>query len=402
MRLRILNQIITPIIGGKSLSGLFAGKTNTSFPAVVSGSISKAFKGKGVLSPVALSYEVNRKGNPISRATNYFEGRMPAENSGVDQALAEFDKYAASNNFEQKGLAQSKEKADALIKAGVDIFKVQWDSTYAKYLGLVREAIVGDNTDKFMDTVALPVPQGTTAQPDVRTQTSNSKYLDKKITDLRSIVKDTTTVKELASTFAAIEILITQNLTQVVTADLGILRGLSSNISTGKFDLPNDQRFTGNLVSTIGTTYLYRAILNCTEELIAQLDSRGLYKKTLIQFGSEFNRSPKVNGSGSDHGYLGCSTLLMSGMINGTSVIGNIKDDTSPSYGGTWGLAANHPITGAEQLPLRINDVALTVAAMLELGSEDTITNNGVVLLEPKANGAWSPFAGARGEAKNV
>lgn len=390
---RFRNQ--SPIIGGSSIAGLLSEKTNTSFPAAVGGNISSAFKGSKFVAPVTLSYRVSNNTNPISVATKYFNGRRPTKDDGVEQALAEFNKYAADHDFGQENLVQSKERADALIEAGVSVFQDAWTTTYAKYTRLVQDALSDSNTGLFVESGVIPVPGGN----DVRTKISSTATLDpRRMSNLKNLIKEETTVEDLASTFAAIEILITQNLTQVVTTDLGVLMNLASADASGTFKLGNDQHDIGSLVSTLATTYSYRAILTCTEELISVLKMRGLYGKTVIQFGAEFNRNPKIDGSGSDHGYLGSSALILSGMISKTSVIGNTKRDTAATYAGTWGLAAVHPVTEGERRPIRINDVSLTVTGMLGI---DPVTNNGYPLLQGNG-GIWSPFTGPKGGAQNV
>lgn len=391
---RLRNQ--SPIIGGNSIAGLLAEKTGTSFPAAVSGSISKAFKGQQILAPVTLDYAVTASNNPVARATRYFAGRGPANDEGVNQVLAEFDKYAADHDFIQPSLADSKEKADALIREGVTVFRDLWAATYAKYVEKVSNALLGSNTGLFVDNKTIKLPAATASGPDKRIRRADGVYLGA-LSDLRRMIRENTSVANLASTFATIEILLTKNLTQVITTDLGQLTGVSSDDAGTTFTLTNDQHFIGSLISTLGTTYYYRAILNCTEELIGVLKAEGLFNKTVIQFGAEFSRNAKVDGSGSDHGFLGSSALIMSGLISKTSVIGNITNDTASTYAGTWGLAAPHPIAQG-RYAIRINDVARTVCGLLNIPH---VANNGEFLLENKGS-YWAPFTGRKGEAKNV
>ncbi|AZZ36090.1 hypothetical protein CIK05_04550 [Bdellovibrio sp. qaytius] len=392
---RLRNQ--SPIIGGLSIAGLLAEKTSTAFPAAASGSISNAFKATKPISPVSLTYNVSATVNPISTVMRYFSGRAPVENLAVDQALSEFDKYADKNNFIQKSLTESKERSDALVTQGVKTFTDKWQPVYDRYLLKVKEAMSLNNTESFMDTKPITPPKMlANGNPDLRTRRADGTFMGD-LSDYRKMVNDETTVANLAATYATVEILITMGLTQVVTADLGDLRNLVMNEAGGKFSLQMDQHFIGTLVSTIGTTFLYRAIINCTEELVLALKEKGLFDKTVIQFGAEFNRTAKADGSGSDHGFKGSSVLLISGMIKKTIVLGNIKDDPTSAYKGTWGMAAPHPLVG-NNYPLRLNDVCKTVCGMLGLKN---VSNNGEYIL--KNNGSqWEAFSGAAGEAKNV
>lgn len=387
---RYRNQ--SPIIGGLSIAGVLAQKTGNPFAAVSSGSISNAFKSEKPISPIELSLGVSGANNPVTNIMSFFAGTAPPEGLAVKQALQEFERYADNHGFAQRGLAEAKDRSDALVTMGVATFTDRWAPTYARYTQAVTEALDRTNTSAFLDNKALPTPA---AGDDPRTRRGDGLYLGS-MKDMRDIVNSGTSVANLAATFATVEILVTMGLTQVVTADIGALTGIAFNEAHAKMNLTNDQHFIGSFVSTIATTYYYRAILNCTEELVGALKTRGLFGRSLIQFGAEFNRSAKADGSGSDHGFLGGSALLISGMIKKTTVVGNVKQDTSSTYKGTWGLAALHPLANMEY-PLRINDVAKTVCGMLGVRN---VANNGVYVL--KNNGAqWESF-GSLGEAKNV
>lgn len=388
---RMRNQ--SPIIGGLSLAGVLAQKTGNPFPAVAVGSIKEAFKAEKPLSPIDLDLKVSDTSNPIISLMNYFS-KDQAQNTLVrKQTFAAFDAYAEQNKFSRRGLAEAKSRGEDLLALGVRTFTDRWTAVYAKYLNLISTAVSSANTSAFLDTKAIPNPAPGT-NPDVRTQYADSKYLAQ-MSDIRKIVNSGSSVSNLASTFAAIEILVTTGLTQVATADIGALINMSINDSGGKADLVNDQHFVGSVVSTIATTFYYRTILTCTEELVLTLKSAGLFDKTVIHFGAEFNRNAKASGAGSDHGFLGGSALLISGMIKNTLVVGNTKNDTASTYAGTWGLADLHPLTGHEY-PLRLNDVSRTVSAMLNIRH---VANNGVFLFE-KSGEVWQ--ARSNGEAKNA
>lgn len=392
---RLRNQ--SPIIGGLSIAGVLAQKTANPFPAASLGSISGAFKSEAPISPVELSMSVTATTNPISNLMSYFAGNAPVENLATQDLQDKINQFAESNEFSKPQLLESKSRADDLIRLGVSNFTDKWPAIYSKYQSLVTSALARTNTEKFMANAVLkpPAASGVPLVNDARLKISDSDTVNPDIADLRNMINASTNVPNLAATFAAVEILITMGLTQVVTMDISGLTGLNKNKAGTKFNLNNDQHYVGNLVSTIGTTFLYRATLTCTEEFIKVLKTEGLWDKTVIQFGSEFSRNAQVNGAGSDHGFKGGSALILSGMIKKTTVVGNIEKDLNPTYLGHWGLAAKHPLTNYEY-PIRINDVAKTVCGMLGVRN---VANNGVYLL--KNNGAtWEAFA--NGEAKNV
>jgi hypothetical protein len=138
----------------------------------------------------------------------------------------------------------------------------------------------------------------------------------------------------------------------------------------------------------INTIMYFRAMLGCLHELVRVLNTQGLFDKTLIHIASEFNRAPKTSGAGADHGVNGSNATLISGMIQGPFVIGNIYVDSQRSnYAGTWGLAAPYQLD-AEVRPIKVNDVARTVSSMLRMS--DVVTN-GFSLLNPVNTVRWAP-----------
>lgn len=405
---RVRNQ--APVVGGYSIAAQLADKSVSPIPAVNAGSIGSAFKSKKGISGVDISYTTSVTTNPIQRVMEYFSGAKPIQDNLTEQSLKEFDRYATNIGLAKNDLTASKNRSDELIKQGVQKFTSLWAPTLKKYEDLIKESMKTTNTSSFMEDVVLTapfVPESTymlwtdTAAKNLQIALNKKLKISAtdfiKINDLRGMISEaTTTIPSLAATFATIEILISQGLTQSFTTSLSGLVSLNKT-STTKFNIQVDQHDTGSLVSTIGTTYYYRAVLSCTDELVRSFKSSNIFKDTVIQFGSEFNRNARVDGSGSDHGYLGGSTLIISGMLNKTSVIGNIKNDKSATYLGWWGLAAPHPATNNK--PIRINDVALTVCAMLGVSN---VSNNGRMLLRSPDGVSYTSLAGENEQSKNI
>lgn len=396
---RMRNQ--APILGGTSIAGSLSELMTVPFPAVVSNSIGSVFKATKPIAPVTVSYEVNGTNganNPVSRVMSYFSGSKPIANPNILNALYEFDQYSKSIGVSQHTLRNSKDRADELLNKGVSAFTSQWSAVYTKYQNRIKEAMVDTNTSSFMSTQAIPLPPlGSDGNPDGRTTIGTNMFLANTMTDMRNLVQDTTTVNGMAATFATMEIMIVNGLTQIYTCSLDGLSNIKRDGGTATFGMANDQHFIGSLVSTIATTFYYRAILNCVEELVSVLKQKELFGDTVIQFGSEFNRNPKTIGTGSDHGPAGSSALVISGMIEKAVVIGNIRKDTNANSIGTWGLSAGHPATNNK--PFRLNDVVKTVCALLGI---ENVSNNGEYLLANNGGGKWGRISGVKGEAKNV
>jgi len=90
----------------------------------------------------------------------------------------------------------------------------------------------------------------------------------------------------------------------------------------------------------------------------------------VIVTGGEFGRTPLNTGIGSDHGYLGSSSAIYSGVINGPIVLGNIyQNSTQPNYSGSWGHAAPVAELGES---LNLGHWASTIAFLLKTPSPVT------------------------------
>jgi hypothetical protein len=139
-----------------------------------------------------------------------------------------------------------------------------------------------------------------------------------------------------------------------------------------------DEHGTGTVTSLIIASHLFRATAACINELITSLKTKGIWNETVIQLGSEFNRSP-THGSGwggSNHGFKGCASSFFSGAIQKPYVIGNIalnKGETG-AYG-TWGGSA---ATGARDLVL--GNQVTSIAKMLRI--QTPTPNDGALVTE--------------------
>jgi uncharacterized protein (DUF1501 family) len=125
----------------------------------------------------------------------------------------------------------------------------------------------------------------------------------------------------------------------------------------------------------------YRGLSSCLLELIDVCkatqtpDGKNLFNELLIHLASDFNRMPRANGSGSDHGFNGASTTLISGAIQGLKITGNIAINPGASfpnvasYPGTWGFAA--PFQGTFMSGRKVNagNLASTISTILRIPS---------------------------------
>src|SRR5690606_29840045 len=111
-----------------------------------------------------------------------------------------------------------------------------------------------------------------------------------------------------------------------------------------------DSHGTGSMAQNHIFSSMYRGLSAGLLELIQVLKSNGLFEDSLIQIVGDFGRSPRADGSGSDHGFNGMVSSLYSGAFSGgAKIIGNIRKDVSSlhvptTYPGTWGERATTQI----------------------------------------------------------
>ncbi len=106
---------------------------------------------------------------------------------------------------------------------------------------------------------------------------------------------------------------------------------------------------TGAMPALILTTAYYRGLAAGLLELIDQLkknrvNNTDVWSETVVQLLSEFNRTTRTDGSGSDHGYFQMITSVFSGAFqDGPHVMRNIKrKGWGGGYVGTQRIRASH------------------------------------------------------------
>ncbi len=126
-----------------------------------------------------------------------------------------------------------------------------------------------------------------------------------------------------------------------------LLNGVARN-------LDHDSHALGLVPNLMCFSVMYMGLSACLLELIDQLkvtkysddptDLRDMFSETVIQVGSEFDRSPDHTGCGSQHSSTNSFTYL-SGGIKKFQLLGNISQGSKD--GGTWGIAA--PVNGVSR-----------------------------------------------------
>lgn len=392
-------RVDQPIIGGTSLTGAVSDTANHPIPGVHVASSATTFRSDKNKNVIRTNTAVSSSDNPVKRVLSpfliggtTFYRKDPGWDSAVGQALDQFDAYAASIQIPKSSLRENHDKADALVREGVSQLVSQWASIYQKYTSLVTTALApAKGTLPGYFDKAIPV--NNTNQ---RYRLETGILPAASLTDFRDVTRAGLMMNGLAASFAAAEILLTSGVTSTFVMGFDAIRNIDFGLSA-KQAMTNDQHRVGNIATTVITTLQYRSLLACLTEFMETSKTAGTWDSTIVQIGSEFNRAPRADGTGSDHGVRGSNMTLISGMFQKAQAIGNIlvaPPSTSSNYLGTWGVATNYKV-GNETRRIRYNDIARTISAMT--GCADIVAN-GSSLVKPSG----SQWVAINPEAKNV
>lgn len=361
---------VAPIVNGLSLSGILADSSRKPMSSVTSGSSAgNAFRSRKGLASVPMPGGANpmttllRPFAPFPTAAHMHAGDWSRV---VEQSMSQFEAYAKNNRLPATSQKEAYDNAISMINSNVMDLSTKTAEAIIKYRGLILSATKIDEVKKVFNFVMKTedTREYRITQTDGRASAA----------DLRDAFVNNPTVALMAEQFAVTEVLINNNITPTVTAGFGGISGL--RVNGASFAQTNDQHNIGRVASTLFTTFYYRAIIACLSELTATLKTSGKFNKTIIHIGAEFNRIPRIDGSGSDHGVIGSSATLISGAFTQFDVIGNVKVDPqgSATYIGTWGHSADYNLGGMDR-PIQVNDVAYTAALMMGLNPNGLVTN---------------------------
>lgn len=286
-------------------------------------------------------------------------------------------------------IKKTHEGALELINSSIGNLNTIWNEKHAKYKALVEKSFTDRSQFKgFLDKkVGAPVKgRGLLYQ----NGSATVRALNPDLRDLAFEGMHT----QMSQLFAVAEFLAENKLSSSL---LGRIGNMTANMAIAEGGNPaargvtHDQHNVGAAVSTMTNALMYRALSSCLFEFINNRKTSGKgygFNDMVIKLSGEFNRSPRIDGTGSDHGFQAQVCTLFSGTIDAQTpkVIGRIyKDGTAPglslvgaNYKGSWGIGA--PLN-VEQGPVTLTPghVHSTVCELLGI---PTPANNNVGLLQ--------------------
>lgn len=366
---------IAPVPGGISITGLVADHASTPIPAVGRNGGGNFYRGEKGIAYVELAGT-----NPLTSALSPFSplGSMKTINNGsvesaIDAALQRMSATSADKSKFLPSTFATRFNAKKMMMKSFGNLQANYNSLVAKYRSLISRSFEAKDSLSLAGVDDIAVPGLGTAPFRVL----EAEYLTG--TDIRTLTDAMTGITNLAEGMAIAEFMVTQGLSSSVNIQADNFNNVlyqSVYNTTSKVTRTNvrgnhsmDVHFTGSHAGAILFSRYYRAVSACLYELIAQLKSvqvgygQNLFDRTVMSVTSEFNRIPRTDGSGADHGWQGSNFTVLSGMIDNLTVVGNVKTDVGSR--GTWGLAGPmEELNGREAI---IGNASSTVSAMLEV-----------------------------------
>lgn len=119
----------------------------------------------------------------------------------------------------------------------------------------------------------------------------------------------------------------------------------------------------------VNNAFFY-TLANCIDKFKNYLISKKLFDKSLIHIVSEFERTPKHNLAGSDHGFQGHTSTLIGGMFEGTNLTGNIVTNSKSKHvlnndNGTWGMTS--PVKGLGNQTISYRNILNSIYDILKV-----------------------------------
>tara|TARA_Y100001935_G_scaffold250399_1_gene250470 strand:+ start:3029 stop:4663 length:1635 start_codon:yes stop_codon:yes gene_type:complete len=386
---------VSPNVGGLSIQGAVADKSNRALASIVDNrcATSTAFKSSKGFVPSSANTG-NATANIAALLLRAFKpipnSRMHHKDQSLalqDQVFSQLESEMANMGFSKSAIESSYENATQLIDENIQSLGERYPAVKAKYESLITEAFTpAAGSLPGLNSTSIPV-SATDPRFNVGSGITASAIGH---SDLRNLSNSSISALGVAQSFALMEIFtnkLSTNFTMTMGHPIGVPISASRSVP-----IAHDQHFTGSIFSTYITTLYYRSLLSCLSEFVGHLKSLGIFDQSIIHVTGDFNRNPRQDGSGADHGIEGSNATIISGKINSPMVIGNLSKNSRGL--GTWGGSASLNF-GPEQRPIKVNDVARTITSML--GVQDVVSN-GFPLMKYQG-GIWVP---QYEEAENV
>ncbi|MFS4457668.1 hypothetical protein [Bdellovibrio sp. HCB2-146] len=294
--------------------------------------------------------------------------------AAYDLAQARLKAYARSNYAGAKNLSLNMTNAVDLMKKGTNNIDSFWPAAVARYKSVIELSMRQSGLAGISD---VPMISAQNELWKVHVAAGNRGLIVGANSDFRDAIKTMAAIDHLAEGLAMAEYVFRENLVtslEISTGELSGLNILEQNVAqfvshVGIKDMHETGAITGLLITAAYFRGLSAGILELMDQLKGIQTSTGTaWSDTVVQVISDFNRSARISGGGSDHGYNQMVTSVYTGAFDkGPYVVGNIHlSGHGGGYAGTQGIAA--PISGYTQKRMPNPTMAAsTVTALLRV-----------------------------------
>lgn len=349
-----------------SIDGFLADVSDLPFAGFDFGTNNIDFKSQKGYGKKSYSGSMNNVEDNISRAFEVDASSIDRKyHNEINRAIAKINDESARRRMGGLALNLNLESAQSLMGAEIERIKTAVPTLEAKYQSVIDRTLASSQNLRGINDKAIGVA------PSSRNNRYNfTTNLRANNADLRTLLHSGTQISGIAKRFALLEYVITQNL----TANAGLATFAPTfNVNGTNRRITVDQHNTGVMVAVLCNTIHYRCqgalILTLIDALKATPFKNGtMFDHSVIRHGGEFSRSPRNDGTGTDHAPDSSNDTIYSGMIDGPKILGQIKVEGRPGNsvrGGSYGTAGQlkHGVTA------NTGHVVSSLATMLGLPS---------------------------------
>ncbi|PWU12687.1 MAG: hypothetical protein C5B49_15860, partial [Bdellovibrio sp.] len=379
---------LNPVPGAGSISGLVADLSRTTLKAVQYPSSlqnNTSFtspKGSGLMAIPggdAGTNLLNRLMYSFTPRPAYAKvGSLRDRYKGYMEASQAILQNANSSNVRQNFASTLK-----AFSQGIEDLDAAWAGLFGKYSKIVYQTFKDRSAAGISDEPIPAVDDGVSSHSQYSLMLANSNAVHP-ITgfDLRDLVNNVD-LTEMAQDFALCEFILTRNLASSIELGFEQPGNLQVNylrifdgtrvisfptVQTTSMPLVFDQHSTGAFPMVYLNNCFFRALAAGTAELVDQLKAAQVFDRTVLHLVSDFGRTPRPDGTGSDHGFDNMVTSLITGFnTSGPLMIGNIQaGSASAPIPGTYGFKAATKVSGND-LILSPAHVGSSIAELFHL-----------------------------------
>lgn len=384
-----------PVPAAGSISGHMADHSQTifkamQFPNLGQSSGYSSILGTGLTTPLFTGQNTNY----ISQILYSFSNRSETSalnslrqtySALVSDAQRVLQVAATKDHSDFRPVHADYQQAVEKIKVGVNNLTEVWDSTYGKYLNIAQRTFKDRSSPGFNDKPIITSNDDGNIESPWSLQGEAEVIYPAGGQDIRDWVNQVD-VSSMAATFALAEFVLTTDMVSAYEMNIlqpanligNFVRGASGSFG-GSVQKVNhlifDQHGTGLMTGLFLNSCLFRSLGACLLELVDRLKETKTFNQTAIHLTQEFGRIPRDTLGGSDHGFDGMISSVLTGLQqSGPAVVGNILSQGSngvfnSTYSGAFGYKAPTMVSGLPTL-LTPAHVASTFSYLLKLPND--------------------------------